>query len=125
MLRSTVLLRRTLLPLCSCNPQLLAPILRPIISRGYAKKKENRSKAFKAEEDEPVQAMKAEKKGKGKGKSFVDDSSAENVGIYEIESIQSVMSDSVNKLRVSLKSVVGRVGRVSPGSFLCSAHSPC
>ncbi|SCV67062.1 BQ2448_5708 [Microbotryum intermedium] len=85
--------------------------------RGYAKAKSKtaRSKASESTEDFAFAAVDT-KKGKGKAK-FVqaqDLASDESAGVYDLKALEASMDDSVDKLRISLKAIVGRVGRVSP-----------
>lgn len=99
-------------------------------TRLYAKKakgggssgggKKGSSKSAALDDDEPV-AVKGGgggKKGKGKG-GFVEDMIEPNVadseGQFDLTKLETTMDDAVEKLRVGLKSVVGRVGRVTPG----------
>lgn len=107
------------IPLCTCPPLRIQPpalLAPPFLTRGYAKKKD-KSRASEPELEEEVYSK--EKKGKGKGKgAFVDDTLEESsVGAYESKSIAQGMDSALERLSVALRTVVGRVGRVSPGEI--------
>jgi hypothetical protein len=127
---------RTLVPIayrpspCSCRPAYAAPSLPFLLpqSRSYAsKKKGKRSSASTADDDDDDDAPAASQpKGKGvkKGKAQfnTEEDQAANggdavVGAFDMKLLEASMDDAVQKLRVALKSVVGRVGRVSPGEL--------
>lgn len=102
--------------------------LSPFLSRSYASKKKGGKKssaALEEEEDEPVAVKgKGGKKGKGKS-SFVEDELAvadtgSDEGSFDLKTVEASMDDAVDKLRVGLKAVVGRVGKVSPGASFAS-----
>jgi len=42
---------------------------------------------------------------------------------FELKVLEEKMGDGIERLRVSLKQVVGRVGRVSPGTIISSSSS--
>lgn len=113
------------------------PISTPFLTRSYASKKGKGSKKSAAVEEEdddsPVEEVRGGKERggsggkKGKGKSFNDNfDSNDTVGggvkeAFDLKALELTMEEAVDKLRIALKSVVGRVGRVSPGSFaICS-----
>lgn len=111
---------------CRCRPSLqpLTPaILAPssLLVRSYASKKSKGGKKSAAtfeEDDEPALA-KGGKGKKGKGKSFVEEEVVAGGGDevrFDLKAVELSMNEAVDKLRVGLKSVVGRVGRVSPGA---------
>lgn len=117
-------LRSPVLPL-GIRHQTLLPSL--IFSRSYAAKKKS-SKGSKStaavEEDDYVDMhSKTGKKGKGKGKSnsaFMDDDELDSTekddqGSFDLPGLEKNMDEVIDKLRVGLKNVVGRVGRVSAG----------
>lgn len=88
--------------------------------------KPNKNKVAKEEleefEDEEVEWSGKGKKGKGKGK-LVSGHGRENeeavgnhqVSLYELSGYEKQMDDGVERMRVGLKGVVGRVGAVRPG----------
>ncbi|KAK4701881.1 ribosome recycling factor, partial [Phenoliferia sp. Uapishka_3] len=73
--------------------------------------------AAEAEEEE-VETKQKGKKGKGKGKALLDEADVVAGGLtegaFDLEKLDEGMVDVVGKLRVGLKTVVGRVGRVTP-----------
>lgn len=101
-------------------------------SRTYAKKAKSGSSAHHkkgssskaVEEQQNVVAAAKGKKGKGKGgfldtdpDAMVETVAADEVGVYDLKILETEMDNAIERLRVGLKSVVGRVGRVSPGEF--------
>ena len=106
---------------CTCTPLRLQLLARPALlpsHRSYAKKVKHSSSARAEPREEPEEAYSKQKKGKGKGKSFAtEDDVDSSVGKFDLAAIETSMEESIDKLRVGLKSVVGRVGRVSPGKF--------
>lgn len=123
---------------CSCRPALQqapAAVCSPsLLSRSYASKKSKGGKKAAAafeEDDEPAPA-KGKSGKKGKGKSFAEEEVAAAGGDevrFDLKAVEQAMDEAVDKLRVGLKSVVGRVGRVSPGelqllSFFCGLGRP-
>lgn len=110
--------------ICSCRVFRLAPTVpSPFLSRAYASKKKagKKNTAVIEDDDEPAPVAKGGKGKKGKGK-FVEEDDAgangEDQGSFDLKAVESSMDEAVDKLRVGLKSVVGRVGRVSPGASL-------
>lgn len=58
---------------------------------------------------------------KGKGKSSARESEATTVQeAFDLNALERSMGEAVDKLRVALKAIVGRVGRLSPGRLKCS-----
>lgn len=106
---------------CTCTPLRLPHSARPLLlpsHRSYAKKVKNSSSSRAEPQEEPEEVYSKQKKGKGKGKSFATEEEVEtSVGKFDLAAIETSMEESIDKLRVGLKSVVGRVGRVSPGEF--------
>lgn len=102
-----------------------------IQSRSYASKKGKSSssgKSSKQEEPEEEDYTPVKGKGikKGKGSGFNDTSNSSSgsssgedtgEGIFDLKVLERNMDESIEKLRINLKTVVGRVGRVSPGTF--------
>jgi hypothetical protein len=85
---------------------------------GGGKKGASKSVAAEIDQDEPSPVMKGGKKGKGKGgfvQDMVEPTAADSEGAYDLTALEKSMDDAVEKLRVGLKTVVGRVGRVTPG----------
>lgn len=67
---------------------------------------------------------------KGKGKMLVtneEERGFESMQLpgekFDSRVLDDRMKDGIERLRVNLKTVVGRVGRVSPGEFACSART--
>ncbi|SGY40147.1 BQ5605_C003g02329 [Microbotryum silenes-dioicae] len=85
--------------------------------RSYAKGKSKKATSKVSEPAEDVTSSDADtKRGKGKAK-FVQAqqlTNDENLGVCDLKTLEASMDEAVDKLRVSLKAVVGRVGRVSP-----------
>ena len=106
---------------CTCIPHRLPLSLSPILvpsHRSYAKKVKNNSSARAEVQEGPEELFSKQKKGKGKGKSFATEDELDLSGAkFNLAAIEADMEDAIDKLRVGLKSVVGRVGRVSPGKF--------
>jgi hypothetical protein len=111
---------------CSCRPALQqapAAVFSPsLLSRSYASKKSKGGKkaAAAVEEDDDPTPAKGKGGKKGKGKSFAEEEVAGDGGDevrFDLKAVEQAMDESVDKLRVGLKSVVGRVGRVSPGEL--------
>lgn len=101
-----------------------------IQSRSYASKKGKGassgkgSKQVEVEEEDDYTPVKGKGIKKGKGLGFNDDSSASSTstasgsageGVFDMKLLEKNMDESIEKLRINLKTVVGRVGRVSPG----------
>lgn len=116
------------LPLCRCRlapvlaPQHVLGGLAPSLSRSYASKKSKKGAAT-FDDDADVAEIEAKgkgKKGKGKGKALLDEADlvadAHSDGVFDLGKLEESMVDAVGKLRVGLKTVVGRVGRVTPGA---------
>ena len=88
-----------------------------------AKKGGKGRQAFAQEDDDAddVEESVGKGKGKGKGKSGKGGKSAaveEDEGTspeFDAESMSTKMDVSIEKLRVSVAALVGRVGRVTPG----------
>ncbi|KAL8276164.1 hypothetical protein RQP46_011422 [Phenoliferia psychrophenolica] len=117
------------LPLCGCSvlarpslaaasPLRVASALSPRLSRSYASKKSKKgAAAVQEDEADEVEVEGKGKKGKGKGKgkeAEVVVSAGGGEGVFDLEKLEESMVDAVGKLRVNLKTVVGRVGRVTP-----------
>ena len=104
---------------CTCTPLRLALPARPVLvssHRSYAKKVKNSSSNRVEAQEEPEESYSKQKKGKGKGKSFATEDEIDLSGAkFDLAAIELSMEEAIDKLRVGLKSVVGRVGRVSPG----------
>lgn len=113
-------------------PVLLRPALHPVSSvlvqsRSYAPKKKasKNSKSTSVSDDDlpPSHSKTGKSKGKGTSAFLVEDEGdrrdasqaagpAFDLGAHEME-----MDKVVDRLRVSLKTVVGRVGKVSAGTW--------
>lgn len=88
--------------------------------------KPNKNKVAKEEaeefEEEEVEWSGKGKKGKGKGKlvsghgrEIEEEVGNHQVSLHELSGYEKQMDEGVDRMRVGLKTVVGRVGRVSPG----------
>lgn len=110
---------------CNCRPSLqsnssVSAAASSLLIRSYASKKSKgkKSGAAAVEEDDDFAPAKGKGGKKGKGKSFAEDevaSAGSEEVRFDLKAVEVAMDESVDKLRVGLKSVVGRVGRVSPG----------
>lgn len=97
--------------------------------RGYASKKKGGGKKGQSDAydedtvDEPERVVKGKGVKKGKGGFASEEVASETTGggsgSYEAGRLEKGMDEAVDKLRVGLKAVVGRVGRVSPGELVC------
>lgn len=102
--------------------------LLPLHARLYASKKSkgnNKKPSKQLEDDDEVYDAPSKAKGAKKGKAkFVQDDDAAmaeaDEGVY-FKVYELSMDEAVDRLKVGLKSVVGRVGRVSPGKKSISA----
>ena len=65
------------------------------------------------------------KGGKGKGKMLTEDDLLERQlpgEHFELKVLEGRMQEAIDRLRVSLNTVVGRVGRITPGESRALAH---
>lgn len=81
-------------------------------------------------EEEEVSWEGKGKKGKGKGKlvsghgrEVEEEVGNKQVSLYDLAGYEAQMEDAVERMRVGFKTVVGRVGRVSPGQWRTSCHA--
>ncbi|GAA5902801.1 hypothetical protein JCM5296_002885 [Sporobolomyces johnsonii] len=97
-------------------PALPAPALPSPL---FVRTKKTKASKKSTEEDDDYDAAPGKGKGgkKGKGKLLTEDDltnkqlPGEN---FELKKLEERMEDSIGKLRVGLKTVVGRVGRITP-----------
>lgn len=105
-------------------------------TRSYASKKKGggggkkgQSEAFEEDSEEPERVVKGKGVKKGKGGFASEEvanetsgygSSGNGNGSFDAGRLEKGMDEAVDKLRVGLKAVVGRVGRVSPGELSSS-----
>ena len=103
---------------CSCRPAFVLSLSAPpypFLSRSYAAKKSKGKRGTAVvQEEEEVVLPRGKGVKKGKGKFVEEDEVAEGVS-FDLKALEKTMEDAVDRLRVGLKTVVGRVGRVSPG----------
>lgn len=87
-----------------------------LFARGYASKKKLNTKGVPAEEDETTESGNVSKGKKGKGKLFAEESQVAVANeAFDLKLSERNMGEAIDKLRVALKVIVGRVGRLSPG----------
>lgn len=134
---TSLLSSRSLIPRSPLPTFSPAPSSSLLLSRSYASKKSakqgkgNKKQAAKEELDE-FEADETEwvggkgKKGKGKlvsghGREQEEAVGNHQVSTYELKAFEVQMDESVERMRVGLKTVVGRVGRVSPGEHILAS----
>lgn len=88
-----------------------------------------KTKVAKHKDDppEPSRSGAGGKKGKGKGYMLTEDDLLDRQlpgEHFELQVLEGRMKEVIERLRVSLKTVVGRVGRVSPGTLRTLPHCP-
>lgn len=120
--RCHVLRRPDTFLLSPSQPNLLS--LNTTFARGYASKKKGKketSEDVEEEEESHTPRAKSGKKGKGRGKEVEPQGSgSEGAEAFDLAKLETGMEDAVERLRVALKTVVGRVGRVSAGECFSS-----
>lgn len=121
-LRSACPRPSSLLPLSSSSPTPL-PLLHLRTKKTKASTKKGKPAVEEDDEFEPAPGQSKGKGGggkKGKGKGFVEEELLDTQlpgEVFELKVLEQRMAESVDRLRVGLKQVVGRVGRVTPGAF--------
>ncbi|BGP19025.1 hypothetical protein JCM10213_009265 [Rhodosporidiobolus nylandii] len=102
-------------PSSSSSPTAL-PLLHLRTKKTKASNKKP-AKPFEDEETDDVAPGKGKGGKKGKGKMLTEEELADTQlpgEVFELKVLEGKMADAVDRLRVGLKQVVGRVGRVTP-----------
>lgn len=90
----------------------------PVILPRYASKKAGKKARIQQNKEEDMETVVIQTKGKGKGKQRASEETITDQSLpgekFSLAALEFNMQNSIERLRVALKPVVGRVGRISP-----------